>query len=201
MHEPAMNDRSGDRTRGLIFIAAFAAVMWAVEIVDLVAGDLDSAGIRPRDAEGLVGIALAPVLHGDFGHLAANTMPFLVLGAAIALSGLARVVAVTAIVALVGGLGTWLTAPSATVHIGASGIVFGYATYLIARGIYSRRALHLGAGVVVALVYGTTLLFGLVPTPGVSWHGHAFGAVGGIVAAWALHRPTAGRGRAAPRTA
>jgi len=201
MHEPAMNDRSGDRTRGLIFIAAFAAVMWAVEIVDLVAGDLDSAGIRPRDAEGLVGIALAPVLHGDFGHLAANTMPFLVLGAAIALSGLARVVAVTAIVALVGGLGTWLTAPAATVHIGASGIVFGYATYLIARGIYSRRALHLGAGVVVALVYGTTLLFGLVPTPGVSWHGHAFGAVGGIVAAWALHRPTAGRGRAAPRTA
>lgn len=201
MHEPAMNDRSGDRTRGLIFIAAFAAVMWAVEIVDLVAGDLDSAGIRPRDAEGLVGIALAPVLHGDFGHLAANTMPFLVLGAAIALSGLARVVAVTAIVALVGGLGTWLTAPSATVHIGASGIVFGYATYLIARGIYSRRALHLGAGVVVALIYGTTLLFGLVPTPGVSWHGHAFGAVGGIVAAWALHRPTAGRGRAAPRTA
>jgi membrane associated rhomboid family serine protease len=173
---------------GLIFIAAFAAVMWIVEIVDVVAGDLDSAGIRPREAEGLVGVALAPVLHGGFGHLFGNTVPFLVLGAAIALSGLARVVAVTVVVAVVGGLGTWLTAPSATVHIGASGLVFGFAAYLIARGAYSRRLAHLAAGLIVLVVYGSTLAFGLVPTPGVSWHGHAFGAVGGVAAAWLLHR-------------
>jgi membrane associated rhomboid family serine protease len=176
------------RVEGLIFVAAFAAVMWLVEILDLVAGDLDSAGIRPREVDGLVGVALAPVLHGGFGHLMSNTVPFLVLGAAIALSGLARIAAVTVIVALVGGLGTWLTAPSATVHIGASGLVFGFAAYLIARGVYSRRALHLAAGLIVIVVYGGTLLFGLVPTPGVSWHGHAFGAVGGVVAAWLLHR-------------
>jgi membrane associated rhomboid family serine protease len=162
--------------------------MWAVEVVDLVAGDLDRAGIRPRDPEGLVGIALAPVLHGGFGHLIGNTIPFLVLGATIALSGLARILAVTGIVAVVGGLGTWLTAPANTVHIGASGLVFGFAAYLMARGFYSRRALHLVVGVLVLLVYGTTLLFGLVPTPGVSWQGHAFGAVGGVVAAWALDR-------------
>jgi membrane associated rhomboid family serine protease len=173
---------------GLLFVAAFAAVMWIVEIVDVVAGDLDSAGIRPREVEGLVGVALAPVLHGGFGHLFGNTVPFLVLGAAIALSGLARVVAVTVVVALVGGLGTWLTAPSATVHIGASGLVFGFAAYLIARGAYSRRLVHLAAGLVVLVIYGSTLAFGLVPTPGVSWHGHAFGAVGGVVAAWLLDR-------------
>ena len=136
----------------------------------------------------MIGIALAPVLHGGFGHLIGNTIPFLVLGGAIALSGLARIAAVTAIVAVVGGLGTWLTAPANTVHIGASGLVFGFAAYLIARGIYSRRALHLGAAVVVIGVYGTTLLFGLVPTPGVSWHGHAFGAVGGVIAARLLDR-------------
>jgi membrane associated rhomboid family serine protease len=176
------------RLRGLMFVAVFAAVMWVVEIVDVVAGDLDSAGIRPREIEGLVGVVAAPVLHGGFGHLIGNTVPFLVLGAAIALSGLARIVAVTVIVALVGGIGTWLTAPSATVHIGASGLVFGFAAYLIARGAYSRRVLHLAAGLVVLGVYGSTLLFGLVPTPGVSWQGHAFGAIGGVVAAWLLDR-------------
>ena len=93
----------------------------------------------------------------------ANTVPFLVLGAAIALTGLARIAAVTVIVAVVGGIGTWLTAPSATVHIGASGLVFGFAAYLMARGIYSRRMLHLAAGVIVVVVYGSTLVFGLVP--------------------------------------
>jgi membrane associated rhomboid family serine protease len=178
----------GSRFAGFVLVAALVAVMWVVEIVDLFAGDLDSAGIRPRDPEGLVGVALAPVLHGGFGHLASNTVPFLILGAMIALSGLMRVAAVIAIVAVVGGLGTWLTAPAATVHIGASGLVFGFATYLIARGIFSRRALHLAAGLIVLVIYGSTLLFGLVPTPGISWQGHLFGAVGGVIAARLLDR-------------
>jgi membrane associated rhomboid family serine protease len=177
-----------DRIRGLVFVAAMVAVMWAVEIVDVVAGDLDSAGIRARDADGLVGVALAPVLHGGFGHLMANTVPFVLLGTAIALGGLARVFAVTVVVAVVGGLGTWLVAPAGTVHIGASGVVFGFATYLIARGVFSHRALHLVVGVIVIGVYGSTLLFGFVPTPGISWQGHLFGAIGGVVAAGALHR-------------
>lgn len=177
-----------DRVRGVILVVALAAVMWAVEIVDVVAGNLDSAGIRPRDPEGLVGIVAAPFLHGGFGHLFGNTIPFLILGVVIALSGVMRVVSVTAIVALVGGLGVWLVAPAATLHIGASGIVFGFISYLIARGLYSRRALHLVVGVVVLFVYGGTLLFGFVPSPGVSWQGHAFGAVGGVLAAWLLDR-------------
>jgi membrane associated rhomboid family serine protease len=180
--------RRDDRVRGLMVVAAMAAVMWAVEIVDVVAGDLDSAGIRPRDPEGLVGIVAAPFLHGGFGHLFGNTIPFVILGAVIALSGLVRVVSVTAIVALVGGLGVWLVAPATTLHIGASGIVFGFITYLIARGLWSRRALHLVVGFIVLFVYGGTLLFGFVPTPGVSWQGHAFGALGGVLAAWLLER-------------
>jgi membrane associated rhomboid family serine protease len=180
--------RRDDRVRGVAVVAVMAAVMWAVEIVDVVAGDLDSAGIRPRDPEGLIGIALAPFLHGGFGHLFGNTIPFVVLGAVIALSGLVRIVSVTAIVTLVGGLGVWLVAPASTLHIGASGVVFGYITYLIARGVWSRRALHLVVGVAVLLVYGGTLAFGFVPTPGVSWQGHAFGALGGILAAWLLDR-------------
>lgn len=179
---------TSNRDAGLTLLAGMAALMWAVEIVDAAAFELDRNGIVPREVEGLDGIVFAPFLHGGFGHLIGNTIPFLLLGAAIALGGLARVAAVTAIVALVGGVGTWLTGPDGTVHIGASGIVFGYAAYLVSRFAWSRRALDLLLGFVVLAVYGTTLLVGLVPTPGVSWQGHLFGAVGGVVAARVVHR-------------
>ena len=185
---PARRSQAADdRVRGLIFIVAMVVVMWALEVVDLVGGNLDADGIHPRDVDGLTGIAFAPFLHAGWGHLIGNTIPFLILGATIALGGLARTAAVTGIVALVAGLGTWLFAPGNTNHIGASGLVFGFAAYLVARGIFSHRALHIGVGLAVLAVYGTTLLFGFVPTPGVSWQGHLFGAVGGVVAAKLLH--------------
>lgn len=189
-HAPAPRGRfdlDDDRRRALLFVGVMALVMWAAEIVDtILGGDLDAYGIRPRDTDGLDGIAFSPFLHGGFDHLIANTLPFLALGAMIALSGLRRVVGVTVIVAVVGGLGTWLVAPENTIHIGASGIVFGYAAYLIARGVYTRSFVHLGAGLFVVALWGATLLGGLVPQDGVSWQGHLFGAVGGVVAAWAL---------------
>jgi membrane associated rhomboid family serine protease len=174
---------------GFALVGAMAALMWVSEIVDTaLGGDLDRYGIEPRDADGLIGIVTSPFLHGGFGHLLGNTIPFLMLGAIIALGGAARVLAVTGIVALVGGAATWLIAPGDSIHIGASGIVFGYAAYLIARFAYSRNLLHLAAAVAVVLVWGTTLLFGFVPTPGVSWEGHLFGAIGGVVGARLLHR-------------
>ena len=179
-------ERRGDRESGLLLVAGMAALMWVVEVADVIGGDFDANGIRPRDGEGLLGILLAPFLHGDFGHLIGNTIPFLALGAVIALSGVARVAAVTAIIAVGGGIGTWLVGPGDTVHIGASGIVFGYATYLLARGVYSRRLVHLGTGVLVLAVFGTTLLFGLIPSAGVSWQGHLFGALSGVLAARVL---------------
>src|SRR4051794_18378044 len=181
--------RRTDQRDGLLLVAALAALMWLVEVVDQVLGGrLDRYGIEPHDPDGLAGIVSAPFLHAGFGHLIANTVPFLVLGAAIALSGVVRVLAVTAIVAVVGGLGTWLIAPAGTDHIGASGIVFGYASYLIARGAYTRRPLHLAVGLVVLAVYGATLLVSLVPADGISWQGHLCGAVGGVIAARALDR-------------
>jgi membrane associated rhomboid family serine protease len=186
---PEATSQRSDRQQGLVVVAAMAGLMWVLEIFDQVfsGADLDQYGIRPHDApDGLLGIISAPFLHAGFGHLIGNTIPFLVLGAAIALSGLARVVSATVIVALVGGLGVWVFAPTGTDHIGASGIVFGYAAYLIARGAFSRNLLHLGVGIFVIAIYGTTLLFGLAPRDGISWQGHLFGAVGGVVAAWAL---------------
>jgi membrane associated rhomboid family serine protease len=173
-----------DRQQALIVVAAMAGLMWVLEIFDQVTSvNLDQYGIKPHEADGLVGIVTAPFLHAGFGHLIGNTVPFLLLGATIALSGLARVAAATAIIAVVGGLGVWVFAPTGTDHIGASGIVFGYASYLIARGVFSRNLLHLVVGVVVIGVYGTTLLFGLAPRDGISWQGHLFGAIGGVLAA------------------
>ena len=180
-------DRSS-RDNGLLLLGAMAALMWGVEIADRIAFDLDRHGIEPRQVDGLDGIVFAPFLHGGFGHLIGNTVPFLLLGAAIALSGLARVAVVTVVVALVGGVGTWLSGPEDTVHIGASGIVFGYAAYLVVRFWWTRRALDAAVALLVLGVYGTTLLVGVVPTPGVSWQGHLFGAVGGVVAARVVHR-------------
>jgi membrane associated rhomboid family serine protease len=179
---------------GLVLVAAAVTLMWVVEVADVIAGGrLDRYGIEPRDADGLVGILTAPFLHLGFGHLLANTVPFVALGAVIALSGAARLLAVSAIVALVAGAGTWLVAPAGTEHIGASGVVFGYATYLIARGAFTRSLLHLVVGVVVLGIYGSTLLFGVVPADGISWQGHLFGGIGGVLAARVVHRP----GRAA----
>src|SRR5829696_5974750 len=188
-HTPQRSER--ERTGGFVLIAAMAILMWLVETIDLVAGDLDGAGIHPRDPEGLVGIAASPFLHAGFGHLIGNTIPFLILGAAIAVGGLVRTLTVVGIVAVVGGVGTWLIAPSNSVVIGASGLVFGFATYLVARGIYSRKPLHFAGGLAVRVSYGSTLLVGLVPTPGVSWQGHLFGAIGGVVAARTVHRARA----------
>lgn len=188
-----MPERSQSRERrvqGLWLVAAMVAVMWTLELADAVADPpFDDYGIEPRESDGLVGIVASPFLHAGFGHLIGNTVPFVVMGFTIALSGILRVAAVTAIVALVSGLGTWLIAPEATNHIGASGVVFGYATYLISRGIFNRDFLEIAIGAVVGVLWGGALLGGLQPQEGISWQGHLFGAVGGVVASRALARP------------
>jgi membrane associated rhomboid family serine protease len=188
-----MSDGSrADRMNGLILVAAMAAVMWVSEVADQVLGGrLDAYGIEPRTDEGLAGIAFAPFLHAGFGHLIGNTIPFLVMGVAIALGGLARVALVTVVVIVVSGLGTWLIGPANTDTIGASGVVFGYATYLLSRGLFDRNAVSLLTGAVVAVLFGGALLSGLAPEPGISWQAHLFGAVGGVLAA----RTLSGRGR------
>lgn len=165
-------------------VVALAALMWVSEVVDVLADlRLDQYGVQPREGDGLVGIVAAPFLHDGFGHLAGNTVPFLALGFGIALGGLARVAVVTAVVAFVSGFGTWLVGPEHSIHLGASGVVFGYGTYLIGRGLFERNLMHLAVAAVVAVGYGGVLLGGLLPEDGVSWQGHLFGAIGGVLAA------------------
>jgi len=169
---------------GAAVIGILLAVMWVLQIANAIDGQgLNGDGIYPRSLNGLPGIISAPFLHAGFGHLLGNTIPFIVLGLLVAVAGARRVIEVTVIVALVAGLGTWLTAASHTSTIGASGIVFGYAGYLVARGFFTRRMLEMGVGVVVAILFGGALAWDLVPRSGVSWEDHLFGGLGGILAA------------------
>ena len=170
-------------------IAVFVGLLYAVEVVDTLLGNrLDRAGIEPRDIDGLDGIVFAPLLHAGWGHLLANTLPLLVLGFLILLAGVARWLAVTAVVWVVGGAGVWLTGGENTLHLGASVLVFGWLVYLLLRGFFSRSAAHVAMGVLLLFLYGGAL-WGVLPgQPGISWQGHLFGAVGGAWAASLLGR-------------
>lgn len=165
----------------------FAALLWVLEAVDTAADhELDGWGIRPRSDEGLLGILAAPLLHGGWDHLSANTVPVLVLGFLTLATGLLRGVLATLVIWLVGGLGVWLVAGSDSIHLGASGLVFGWIVYLAVRGIVNREPWEIVLGIVVLVLYGS-VLWGVLPgQPGVSWQGHLFGALSGGLAALLL---------------
>ncbi|MER7485128.1 rhomboid family intramembrane serine protease [Streptomyces sp. NPDC126497] len=174
-------------------MTGWVAVLWALEAVDTASGHaLDTFGVSPRQVGELRDVVPAAFVHFGFDHLAANSVPLLVLGFLAALSGVRRSLAVVLVIVLVGGLGVWLTAPTHSTTGGASGVVFGLFGYLLVRGFVDRRAGDIVIGVLVAVVYGS-LLWGVLPTAaGVSWQGHLFGLLGGVGAAFALRRTRAG---------
>ncbi len=189
-----VRERYGAQVDGLLALSALVAVMWAVELINVLDSyRLDRDGIVPRNVSHLDGVLFAPFLHASFSHLLGNTVPFVIFGLAIALAGAGRLLLVSLIVALVSGLGTWLTAPGGTVTVGASGVVFGYAAYLISRGLFDRRIAEIALGVLIGLLFGGALLSDLVPHSGISWEAHLFGAIGGVIAAAALARPARSR--------
>ena len=191
---------SRDARQGLVLLFGIIALMWVLEGINSIDHNaLDSAGgIYPRNFDHLWAIFTSPFLHQNFSpHLIDNTVPLAFMGVIIALRGALRLAAVTLIVVIVGGLGTWVASPSGSVTIGASGIVFGYATYLLARGLFNRSILEIAVGFIVGVVWGGALIYSIVPHAGVSWQAHVSGAVGGVIAAWILASPHAGlrRGR------
>ena len=185
---------------GALTILSFVALLYVIEAYDSVTGHrLDSNGIRPLETDGLTGILFAPLLHSNWEHLVANTGPALVLGFLMTLAGLSRFIFATAIIWILGGLGTWLIgnigAPTyygtvvETNHIGASGLIFGWLTFLIVFGFFTRKIWEIVTGVVVLFIYGSILLGVLPGTFGVSWQGHLCGALAGLVAAYLLSGP------------
>ena len=195
MSSPATDTRP-TLGRALIVVGGILAVMWALELLDAVTlNALDSFGIQPRQLSELPNILWAPLLHFGWPHLISNSVPFLVLGVLTYLSGTGRFVATTLISAIVSGLTAWLLAPPGSITAGASGVIFGYLTYLLVRGFYTRKIGQILLAVVVFAIYGTVLLGVLPGTPGISWQAHLGGAVGGVLSAWWLH----GRDRRARR--
>lgn len=191
--------KNADRVSAVRLVLLMVAAMWVLEILDVLTGHaLDQLGIMPRELYGLLSVVIAPFLHFGFAHLASNTIPFVVLGLIIAVGGTLRVLTVTVISALASGFGVWLLSPSASVTAGASGLVFGYAAYVIARGVVERSLVYIAVGVLVLPVWGAGLLMGLLPQVGVSWQGHLFGAVGGVLAARLLHARDPGPAITAP---
>lgn len=179
-------------TRGLVqevkaqvfLLGLFVAIMWISEIIDTVLGGaLNSYGIIPRTFIGLRGILFAPFLHGGFAHLIANTIPFITLGWLVMLRRTSDFLSVTFIAMLIGGLGTWLISPPNTVHIGASGVIFGYLGFLLSRGYFERRIGSVLFSLVILILYGGVLWGALPGQPGISWQGHLCGFIGGVVAA------------------
>ena len=167
----------------LLLLAGFMAIIWGVEAANtLMDHRLSEFGIVPRTTEGLRGILLWPFLHAGFGHVISNTLPMAVLGGVIAIQGRNTLLKVSAIVVVVSGAGVWVFARPG-IHVGASGLVFGYFGYLVARGWYQRSLSSVAVAILVVLFYGG-LIFGIVPSFGfVSWEGHLFGLLAGILAA------------------
>ena len=173
-----------------VLTGGFVVVLWLLEIADAVSGHrLDAYGVQPRSDDGLVGVAVAPMLHFGFDHLVGNTVPVLVLGFLTLATGVARGLLATAIIWVVGGLGVWIFAQPGSNHAGASVLIFGWIVLLVVRGFLNRRPSEILIGVAVFLLYSSALLGVLPGQPGVSWQGHLFGAVGGAVAARVLTRP------------
>jgi membrane associated rhomboid family serine protease len=175
-------------------VLVLLAIMWALEIVDTILPiDLDAFSLESWHPLSLYGVVTSPLLHSSFGHLAANTFPFLILGIVIAFEGSKRFWQVTAITALSSGLGAWLTTLPGQHIVGASGIVFGFFGYLAVRTWFTddvlRKILYFVIGFFIFITYGASMVFGMLPQANdISWQGHLFGFAGGIFAAWLLHR-------------
>ena len=180
-----------------VWLAGFIAIIWGVEAVNTVMDHrLSEFGIVPRTVEGLRGILFWPFLHASFTHVLSNTLPMAVMGSVIAIQGRMALLQVSAIVAVVSGAGVWVIARPG-VHVGASGLVFGYFGYLVARGWYRRSFSSVVVAILVVFFYGG-LIFGILPSFGfVSWEGHLFGLFAGVLAAKIIDEKKPGKPRQA----
>ncbi|HAA31361.1 MAG TPA: rhomboid family intramembrane serine protease [Cyanobacteria bacterium UBA8553] len=170
-------------------LGGLVGTMWVLELVDFFVfrQALNIYGIIPRNIIGLRGILFAPFLHGSLGHLIANSIPFLILGWLVMLQETSDFFVVTAITMLVSGLGVWLFGASG-IHVGASGVIFGYLGFLLLRGYFERNFASILLSLIVGVLYGG-MIWGVLPTQlGISWEGHLFGFIGGVIAARLLAR-------------
>ena len=167
------------------FIFGILGLFYVIEVIDsILDGRIERLGILPREATGLIGIPLAPFIHGPWTHLFANTLPFIVLGGLVIVSSnRERFIGVSCIIALVAGLGTW-TFGTPGYHIGASSLIFGYLGFLLWRAWLGRNILWTIIALLSGVLYGGLIMTLVKSQDGISWTGHAFGLLGGVIAAF-----------------
>lgn len=169
--------------QGIALLTYLLVLIWALAILDFLTGRRlwRHLGIQPRRLVGLPGILIAPLLHQDFRHTAANSAPLVILGSLILMiQGLEVLGLVTGICWILSGIGIWLVGQKGTVHLGASGVVFGYLGYLLFRGYFEGSVPVVSVAILVGLLYGGTL-WGLLPLQrGKSWVGHGAGFLAGV---------------------
>lgn len=181
--------------RAAFVIVAFTALLYLIELVNLTVfhGSLDNDGILPRTVSGLPGVLWAPLLHVSWAHLIGNTIPVLVFGFLAMAGGIGPWISVTVVIWLVSGLGVWLVSPGHSVTVGASGLAFGWLMFLLVRGIFNRSVGQIVIAAVLLFYWGS-VLWGLVPDRAdISWQGHVFGALAGILCAWLTSRANRGK--------
>lgn len=168
-------------------LVCMVIVLWTIELANSLTNDaLNNLGIRPRNILGLQGILFAPFLHGNWRHLISNTFPLVILSWLIMARDRSEWIAVTVLTAIGSGLGTWLFGGATTIHIGASGVVFGYFGFLVARAYFERSMGSIAICLLVLALFGG-MIWGILPVRvGISWEGHLFGLLGGIAAAWTI---------------
>lgn len=189
--------------QGLLVVGSFVLLLYAIEILNtLMLHSLNGVfGLRPRTPGGLLDILTFPLLHANLAHLLSNTLPLIIFGFLVFLSGLRVFVTAVASSWLGSGVVVWLIG-GLNVTVGASGLVFGLFAFLLVRGFFNRNWGQILLSVVLFLAYGG-ILFGVLPTVAgyVSWQAHLGGAGGGVLAALMLsrRRPRSGTsGPAAP---
>ncbi|GGL07065.1 rhomboid family intramembrane serine protease [Sphaerisporangium melleum] len=166
-------------------MVGFLALIWLVQILNWAGayGLSRVFGIVARDPDRLPAIVSAPFLHWSWAHIEGNSGPLFVFGFLAAYRGVARFLWVTALIAVVSGLGVWFVAAPGSVTAGASGVVFGYFGYILVRGIFDRHGIDIVVGLVMALCFAYQFT-GLLPSDEFSWQGHLAGFVGGILGGW-----------------
>ena len=189
---PATVTPPGETTKDRLYrsfrvAVGYLVVVWVIFAVQQLWGQSAlKFGVHPLDVSSLPDIITAPWLHGSLAHVASNSIPGAVFAFLIAWSSRRDVFVATAIIVLLSGAGVWLIGGVGSVHIGASGVLYGWLAYLVVRGFFSHSFGQLALGVALGLSY-TGWLWGVVPTtPGVSWQYHLCGAVAGVVAAWVM---------------
>lgn len=164
-------------------VLILCVLLAAIEMLNLLTGrSLNQFGLIPREISGLIGIFTAPFLHGSLWHFFSNIVPFAIFSFLLFQHGAYRFVLVSLCCICVSGLLVWGLGRSA-IHVGASGLIYGYFGYLLLAGILSKEIKLILISLFIGFGYGG-LVFGMLPgMPFVSWEGHLFGFVTGLACA------------------